>query len=177
MLVLGTAAFVVFGAALGFLIGHCLYKNKQHEDSMLAFKQYIKSKKAEVKGSQNVSKQLISSLQIAMLKKLKAIKGAEAILEEAQSKDINQIKKAEEDLMNLDKTYHERMGRKYICTTVFMIVIGVIGYFATLGIYTLLHSKYNRKSLEELTDNKFGKVPLLNALTEEVMIVAFEWDT
>lgn len=41
----GTAGCVIFGGFLGWLIGICLFHNREHEKTMNSFHEYIKSRK------------------------------------------------------------------------------------------------------------------------------------
>jgi ABC-type phosphate/phosphonate transport system permease subunit len=43
--ILGTIGCVIFGGLLGFFIGMCIFHNKDHEETMKSFHDYIRSRK------------------------------------------------------------------------------------------------------------------------------------
>ncbi len=45
----GTLIFTAVGCLLGFYIGYRMYYNKEHEETMRAFKEYVKSRKRTAK--------------------------------------------------------------------------------------------------------------------------------
>lgn len=59
-----------------------------------------------------------------------------------------------------------------------MIVVGVIGYFLMPTLYSLTHASYDRRGVEEIVSANFGNnTKLTEALTEEVLITAYEYNS
>lgn len=57
-----------------------------------------------------------------------------------------------------------------------IIIFTVIGYFMTPFIYAQTHSAYDRKGIERVCDEMFGNTSLMDALTEEIMIVSYDYN-
>jgi hypothetical protein len=61
---------------------------------------------------------------------------------------------------------------------VFGLTVGVlIGSILPKLIYTLTHSLYSRSSLDNIMKNLLGKYKISEALTDELMIVAYEYNS
>jgi len=45
------------------------------------------------------------------------------------------------------------------------LIMGFLGYLCMPSLYSLTHSSYNRKGLEEICDEKFGTTNINEALT------------
>lgn len=57
-------------------------------------------------------------------------------------------------------------------------LLGVLGWFLIPYIYSFTHSSYDRRGIEQICDEIFGNdTNIKDALTEEVMIVAYEYNT
>ena len=93
------------------------------------------------------------------------------------SKDIEQIKSAETELSSVDKQYHERKGRKYIVMLIGIALFGLLGFFLMPILYALTNSSYDRRGIESISEEMFGSVNIKDALSEEVMIVSFEYNS
>ena len=87
---LGTLICAVIGALLGFWIGHSIYTDKGHEESILAFREYIKSRKSikKGKGDPNVDSVLQQSLNL----KVKSLVRGEALKYSIEKGDYAEIK-------------------------------------------------------------------------------------
>lgn len=58
-----------------------------------------------------------------------------------------------------------------------MTLLGVGGFFLMPKIYAWSKSSYDRKGVEEICKKKFGDVMISQAITDEVMIVAYEYNS
>jgi patatin-like phospholipase/acyl hydrolase len=57
------------------------------------------------------------------------------------------------------------------------VIGGVCGYFMMPKLHGLTHSSYDRSGIESLTEKLMGKVKVVDALTEEVAIIAFDYNS
>ena len=55
--------------------------------------------------------------------------------------------------------------------------IGALGFVLMPKLHNLSHSSYNRKGIEGIVEKLFGYVPIADALTKEVCIIAYEYNT
>ena len=93
------------------------------------------------------------------------------------SENLEQIKAAEAELDLFDSKYHENKGRKYIIMIFGTVIFCLIGFFLVPKIYQITKSSYDRKGIESICQRMFGNVNINDALTSEVMIVSFEYNT
>ena len=56
------------------------------------------------------------------------------------------------------------------------VVFGVIGFFIMPTLYSFTKSNYNRKGIEAVTKRMFGDVKLVDAITEEVCIISYDYN-
>lgn len=89
---------------------------------------------------------------------------------------MDDLKSAEEMLFDIDDKYHEKKGRKWVLMLILMVVFGIGGYFLMPLLYRLMKSSYDRKGIESICDELFGNVNIKDMLTEEVMVVAYEYN-
>lgn len=64
----------------------------------------------------------------------------------------------------------------WILMAVFIVVFGVLGWFATPNIYRLFRAQYDRKGIEQICQDMFGDIMLTEAITPEVNIVAYDYE-
>ena len=57
------------------------------------------------------------------------------------------------------------------------IIFAGLGYILIPKFYALSHSNYNRKGIEGIVEKLFGYVPIKDALTKEICIVAYEYNS
>ncbi len=57
------------------------------------------------------------------------------------------------------------------------LAFGITGFFLMPWLYSLTKSSYDRKGVESICDAMFGTTNIKEALTEEVMIVSFEYNS
>jgi len=93
------------------------------------------------------------------------------------SDSIEQVKSAEAELIEVDNKYHENKGKKYIVMMIGIVLFFLLGLFAMPTLYTLTKSSYDRKGVESICTKMFGNVNILDAVTSEIMIVSFEYNT
>lgn len=57
-----------------------------------------------------------------------------------------------------------------------MIIAGVLGYYVPVVVFSISGSFYDRTTLDLTINKMFGSAKLTEALTDEVMIVAYSFD-
>jgi hypothetical protein len=92
-----------------------------------------------------------------------------------QSGDYKTLKHAEEKLFKWDLKYRERKGRKWITMLIGMLALGITGWFVIPLFNKLNHSLYNRLGLQGVTEEKFGETRISEVLTDDIMIVAYDF--
>jgi hypothetical protein len=85
------------------------------------------------------------------------------------------LKKVEEKLHNWELKYSERKGKKWITLIVGVVLCGFGGWILMPLTNKIKHSLYNREGLEGVTTEKFGDTKISEVLTDEVMIVAYDF--
>ena len=157
-------------------IGYKMYTNTEHEDTMKAFKEYVKSRKAIAKHKHQDLKTTDILSQNIKRHMHEFVKGEE-IKSKIDSDSLEQIKSAESELLEVDNKYHESKGRKYIVMLIGVTLFAVLGFLIMPTLYAMTHSSYDRKGIESICERMFGNVNIDDALTSEVMIVSFEYNT
>jgi hypothetical protein len=89
--------------------------------------------------------------------------------------DYKSLKHAEEKLLKWDTEYRERKGRKWITMIIGTILFAIIGWIVMPLTNKLKHSLYDRRGLAGVTETKFGETRMNEVLTDEVMIVAYDF--
>jgi patatin-like phospholipase/acyl hydrolase len=56
-----------------------------------------------------------------------------------------------------------------------MVGFGVAGWIIIPLFYKLNHSLYNRQGLASVTEDKFGEVKIADVITDDIMIVAYDF--
>lgn len=158
---------------------------------MESFSQYIKKRKVDaqkrklsqvipqqstVDSEQNKSEQQASMW--AQVKKMLENENDKKINEiklELESNDAEQLARAEKLLFQNDLKYRERKGRKYITMLVGIFVLAVVGWICLPLIKKLSNSLYDRTGLEKVTTEQFGDARISDVLTEDVMIVTYDF--
>ena len=96
--------------------------------------------------------------------------------ERIRNADDSEIAKIEDYVLKEETQYHSKVGRKWIFVAIFPILVGVVGFFLIPKIYGLFHSQFSRSGIERVTKEYFGEVMLSEAITDELMIVAYEYN-
>ena len=96
--------------------------------------------------------------------------------ERIRNADDSEIAKIEDYVLKEETQYHSKVGRKWIFVAIFPILFGVVGFFLIPKIYGLFHSQFSRSGIERVTKEYFGEVMLSEAITDELMIVAYEYN-
>lgn len=71
----------------------------------------------------------------------------------------------------------EKKGRKWIIMIIGGIIMGLLGWVAMPAFYSLTKSSYDRKGIESICEEMFGNVKIQDALTKEVNIIAYEYNS
>ncbi len=82
---------------------------------------------------------------------------------------------AEKELFKNDLKYRERKGRKWITMLIGIFVFGLIGWIVLPLFKKLTNSLYDRTGLEKVTTEQFGDVRIADVLTEDIMIVTYDF--
>jgi hypothetical protein len=153
-----------------------MYTNGEHEDTMKAFKEYVKSRKATTKHKHQDSATTAILSQNVKRHLHDFVKGEE-LKSKIDSDSLEQIKAAESELLEVDNKYHETKGRKWIVMLIGTALFAGLGFYLMPKLYALTHSSYDRKGIESICERMFGNVNIDDALTDEVMIVSFEYNS
>ena len=63
-----------------------------------------------------------------------------------------------------------------IIAVILFFVFGILAFFIVPLLYKLTTSLYNRKGIESITKEKFGTVPISNIITDEILIVSYDYN-
>lgn len=94
---------------------------------------------------------------------------------ELESDDADKLALAEKEMFKKDLKYRERKGRKYITMLIGIFVVGLTAWFILPLFKKLTNSLYDRTGLEKVTTEQFGDARISDVLTEEVMIVTYDF--
>lgn len=97
------------------------------------------------------------------------------IKRELESGNAEDLAKAERDLFRNDLKYRERKGRKWIAMLIGIFAFAIIAWFVLPLIKKLTNSLYDRTGLEKVTTEQFGDARIADVLTEDVMIVTYDF--
>jgi hypothetical protein len=89
----------------------------------------------------------------------------------------DQIKEAEKSIHDIDRKYHQRKSLKWVIMIVVAGLFSVAAYYSIPYIKIALSSSYDRKGIESICKNKFGDANINEALSDEVVIVSFEYNS
>jgi patatin-like phospholipase/acyl hydrolase len=73
--------------------------------------------------------------------------------------------------------YMEKKGRKWIVMLVGGILGAFLGWVLMPQFFKLTKSSYDRSGIESICEEMFGKVRIQDALTKEVNIIAYEYNS
>ena len=97
------------------------------------------------------------------------------LINELLSGDKKDLQDAEKVLLEKDLEYRERTGRKYITMLLGLFLFAPIGWFSMPLVQLVQNSLYDRTGLEGVTIQQFGNAKITDILTEEVMIVTYDF--
>lgn len=103
-------------------------------------------------------------------------KTEENIINELKSEDYDTLQQIHEKMQKKELKYREKKGRKWVVMLLGMILLGILGWIMIPYINQLQHSLYNRLGLEGVVKEKFGETRVNEAITEEIMIVAYDFE-
>jgi patatin-like phospholipase/acyl hydrolase len=72
--------------------------------------------------------------------------------------------------------FKENKNKKWIFVVIGLIIGGVIGYLLPVAVYKLTYSVFDRKGADALFKEYFGDLKVKDAITKEVMIIAFSYN-
>jgi len=110
-------------------------------------------------------------------KKLKDMDHGEFLKKQIEKGSFDDLEEAEDEVNRQENEYHENKGKKWIFMIVGFFLIGIAGFFLTPSLYNLSNSSYDRSGIESICDELFGTVKIEDALTKEVVIIAYEYNT
>jgi patatin-like phospholipase/acyl hydrolase len=144
---------------------------------MAASKQYIKAKKAIIKGKSE-NKELVGTLKLAVQRLIPSIKHNHGSNKICDTEFLDNLDSAEAKLDEMNTQYHEKAGNKYIIAVVTGLIFGLTTYFSLPFIYmATTNAFYDRRGVESLCNKYFGNDTMVTeALTEEIMIVSFDYN-
>lgn len=86
------------------------------------------------------------------------------------------MKEAEQILLRSENRIKENKQKKWIVAIIFMILGSVLGYYIPVLTYTLSYSVYDRTDFDIEINSMFGGASITNALTDEVLILAYSYN-
>lgn len=176
--VIGLSCFTVFGLLVGFYTGIRVYHNRQFEENIKVLKMMVKTRKRSIKGKDHGEKK---SLQDAVAKSLQQQvmqdKESELLKNQIEDGSLSVVQDAEDKIFNEEMKYNEKKGRKWIVMLVGGVIGFIVGWLLVPLIFSLTKSSYDRSGIESICNEMFGNVKIQDALTKEVNIIAYEYNT
>ncbi len=74
-----------------------------------------------------------------------------------------------------EEKYFEKKSRKYIIMLIGIAIFGYTGWFLMTFLRSFTNSLYDRTGLEKVTTEQFGDVRISDVLTEDVLIVTYDF--
>ncbi|CDW88051.1 patatin [Stylonychia lemnae] len=176
--IVGSLGFAIVGGIIFFFVGLKLLTDTQFESAIKAFKEFAKVKKQnhdKTLDAQEIVMEATLFMNVSI--KIKDIKNGEALKKQISEGDLDQIQSAREEIRDHEAQYLERKGFKYLFLVLGFFFFGGIGYILMPKMHALTHSNYDRRGIEGLVTKLFGYVPIQDALTPEVCIIAYEYNT
>eukprot|EP00347_Sterkiella_histriomuscorum_P004105 403361733 len=171
---IGTACFLAFGLLVGFLIGVKMYHNTGFEENIKVLKMMVKTRKRSIKGKEekNMSQMLAQSFE------KKVLDGdSELLKNQIQEGTLSVVQNAEDKIFNEELKYMEKKGRKWIVMLIGGIIMAFLGWVLMPKFFSLTKSSYDRRGIESICNEMFGNIRIQDALTKEVNIVAYEYNS
>lgn len=104
------------------------------------------------------------------------IENGKKIKELADSDSYWSIKEAEKILHQSEIKYKESKQKKWFIMVIFAVIGGLLGYYVPKGIHVLTETVYDRTVLDNIMDEMLAGFHLEDALTDEVMMVAYSFN-
>ncbi|CDW84799.1 patatin [Stylonychia lemnae] len=172
--IIGVLIITTIGLFVGFLVGRKMYVNAQFEESIKALKQLVKSRKQSIKGKENKN---LTELVAKSIQNKFVEDDQKELLGEIQTGSLSTVEDAEDKIFNEEMKYMEKKGRKWIVMIVGGFVFAVLGWVLMPYIFMLTKSSYDRSGIEEICKEMFGNVKIEDALTNEVNIISYEYNS
>lgn len=71
----------------------------------------------------------------------------------------------------------EKKGRKWVAMLFGGIIFCILGWFLMPMMFRLTKSNYDRTGIESICEEMFGNVKIRDAITNEVNIIAYEYNS
>ena len=188
---LSTAGAILVGGLIGYFVGVCIWQNKEHEKTMASFHEFIQKRKGKKNEQDSQTKDsgnqgfkfgaIANALQKSITTKIEnmlekeGFKLSKQFTQQMESGDLKDLKNAEEKLFRWDMKYREKKGRKWITMLAGMFVFGIVCWFLVPYTVKLQHSLYNREGIQNVTTIYFGDTRISDVLTDDLMIVAYDF--
>jgi len=73
--------------------------------------------------------------------------------------------------------YMEKKGRKWIVMIIGGVLFFFVGWMLMPYVFMLTKSSYDRSGIEAICEEMFGKVKIHDAITNEVNIISYEYNS
>jgi len=93
-----------------------------------------------------------------------------------ETNDYWKIKEAERILSESEIKYKESKSKKWIIMSLGLVIGALLGYYIPIGFYKLTQSSFDRSSIDNLLGQMFGQYRIEDALTDEVMAIAYSFN-
>ncbi len=87
-----------------------------------------------------------------------------------------EIDEAEEEINRQEALYHESVGKKWIIFAIGLLLGAIAGYFLMPSMLAVTKSSYDRSGIDSICKDMMGEVKVTDALTEEVAIIAYDYN-
>jgi hypothetical protein len=197
LLVICILAATLIGGFLGFRAGKRIFADPQMENTHRMIRDYIKECKKTAKGGPHDEKKpnsmdnttasgvpvganILQALTHSIKKKydlhFEKVRNGEEIKEKCESQDYWQIKEAERILNESEIKYKESKDKKWIIMSIGLVLGAVLGYYVPIGVYKVTRSTYDRDVFDRLLVDMFGNYTIDDAITDEVMAIAYSFN-
>jgi hypothetical protein len=166
---------MLLGCVISFLVGVKIYHNAGFEQNMQYLHVLLKSKKQVMKGKEKKSMQ--DAIASSFNNKLINVEEGEVLKHQIEDGNASMVRDAEDKLIEMELEYREKKGRKWIVMLIGTILFTILGYYAMPILFRLTKSNYDRSGIESICEDMFGEVKVTDALTKEVNIIAYEYNS
>ena len=100
-----------------------------------------------------------------------------ALQVEIETGNLSTVELAEDKIFNEEMKYMEKKGRKWIVMILGGVIFAMLGWVAMPYVFMLTKSSYDRSGIEAICKEMFGKVRIHDAITNEVNIISYEYNS